>query len=142
MPLSDEERRKIEEEERYRVEVREKANKKREPMGCGDGCLGIILIIILFILGLTLIGSLSGEKTTSNNGQEKTSQVAPTPSVPPETKVEFLARLTRELDALQRYNVKDYLHSTDSIFLPVSFFSLAAAFVEEGTKYQFEDKER
>lgn len=52
--LSDEEKQKIEEEEKLRSKIRRKEKEKKDSKSCTTGCIGIIVIIVLIVLGVIL----------------------------------------------------------------------------------------
>lgn len=72
MALSPEEKQKIEEEERFRAEARQKHDKpKKKNIGTGAGCL---VIIIFFVVGGAIISAISG-------GNKNTTTTQPTNTV-------------------------------------------------------------
>jgi hypothetical protein len=70
MALTDDEKRKIEEEEKFRAEARAKAEQASKNKGC-SGCLGVVLLFF----GLAVVGSLfKTPKTPEQQAQEAKSK--------------------------------------------------------------------
>jgi hypothetical protein len=101
MVLSDDDKRRIEEEERFRAEVRRKEGATKGS-GCGSGCLLVVLVFFVLFICVLSIGQLGGNSSepptpiptsASSSGQgsntDDHSQVLPSPqstalmSVPP-----------------------------------------------------------
>lgn len=66
MSLSDEDKKRIEEEEKYRASIRKESEKKKG-MGVGKGCLLLVLIFFGFIVIVTVIGSQSTPKDANTS---------------------------------------------------------------------------
>jgi hypothetical protein len=72
MALTDAQKRKIEEEERYRAQVKEEL-KKEKPKKKGSGCFGVLLIFFIIIMAVFLFGANGSNKNSSSNSSTKPS---------------------------------------------------------------------
>ena len=100
MGLSEEDRKRIEEDEKYRDQVREKEKRKR----LGRGCLVVILLFSLIFVLLVIIGLFAGEQedgdaaTAGAPGETRiTTSTRPTPMSAPRIEiVDIQTRVTEK----------------------------------------------
>lgn len=113
------------------------ALQKPKQYGCGA-------LILVVLLGGILVSLFTGNNTSSTKPSSQTPKnVASQPvKTKAEKKNDYIAKLKREIDGLEKYKVDAYLDSKDSIMLGVALFSAWAMVAEEGEKFTLNDEEK
>lgn len=113
------------------------APQKSKQYGCGT-------LITVVLLGGFLVSSFTGYNSYSTKPASLAANS--TASQPDKTQAEkkedYIAKLKREVDGLEKYKVENYLESKDSITLGVALFSAWAMIAEEGERYTLNDDEK
>lgn len=113
------------------------APQKPKQYGCGT-------LIVVVLLGGFLVYLLTGNKTSSTkpSSQSAKSVTAQPAKTQAEKKEDYIAKLKREIDGLDKYKVDTYLESKDSIILGMALFSAWAMIAEEGEQFTLSDEEK
>ncbi len=125
-------------------EISKKADKcpncgaPQKPKQYGCGTLIVVVLLGGFLISLFTGNNTSSTKPSSQSSKSVSTQPAKTQA---EKKNDYVAKLKREIDGLEKYKVDTYLDSKDSIILGVALFSAWAMIAEEGDKFTLNNEE-
>lgn len=113
------------------------APQKPKQYGCGT-------LILVVLLGGFLVSIFTGNETSSTKPPSQAARSATLQPVetPVEKKEDYLAKIKREIEEIDKYRVETYLESKDSIILGVALFSAWAMIAEEEGKYALNNDEK